>query len=164
MSLLSIAQWLQDTSISTGIRESVWTFPIIETTHLLALAFSVGIIIFVDLRLIGAALRDQPFTEVFHRLQPMALKGFVVNVVSGSLLFWSEPLKCYHSTYFLIKLVLLFLLGVNAVGFQYITYPTVSAWDKAPVAPFGARLAGWVSLAFWLGVIVMGRAIAYAGH
>src|SRR5438552_633116 len=97
MSLLSFFTWLQNTSISTGIRESVWVFPIIETIHLLALAFSVGIIMFVDLRLIGVAMRDQPVTEVFNRLQPMALKGFVINVLSGALLFWSEPLKCYHS-------------------------------------------------------------------
>jgi hypothetical protein len=162
MSLLSIAQWLQDTSISTGIRESVWVFPIIETVHLLALAFSVGIIMFVDLRLIGAAMRERPVTEVFDRLQPMALKGFAINVVSGMLLTLSEPVKCYHSPYFIIKMAFLFLLGLNAVAFQYRTYPTVAGWDKAVATPVGAKLAGWVSLAFWLGVVVMGRAIAYA--
>src|ERR1700730_4597313 len=104
MSLLSIAQWLQDTSISTGIRESVWVFPIIETVHLLALAFSVRIIMFVDLRLIGVVMRRQEVSEVFSRLQPMAVKGFGINVLSGLLLFWSEPVKCYHSAYFLIKM------------------------------------------------------------
>ncbi len=162
MSLNTFFAWLQDTAISTNIRESVWTFPLIETTHLMALAFSVGIILFVDLRLIGVALRNQPVTEVFNRLQPMALKGFAVNVVSGALLFWSEPLKCYHSPYFMIKMVMLLVLGLNAIGFQYFTYPTVSVWDKALATPFGAKLAGWVSLTFWLGVVVMGRAIAYA--
>ena len=160
--LLNLCQWLQDTSFSTGIRESVWTFPIIETIHLMALAFSVGIIIFVDLRLVGAAMKDQPVSEVFNRLQPMALKGFIINFLSGILLFISEPVKCYHSVYFITKLVLLVLLGVNALGFQFFTFPSVAAWDKAIVTPVGARLAGWVSLAFWLGVVVMGRAIAYA--
>jgi len=160
--LLNICQWLQDTSIGTGIRESVWIFPIIETVHLLALAFSVGIIMFVDLRLIGAAMKDQPVSEVFTKLQPMAVKGFVVNFLSGMMLFWSEPLKCYHSVYFQIKLVLLFLLGLNALGFQYFTFPGVAAWDKAPSPPARAKMAGWVSLAFWTGVVLMGRAIAYA--
>jgi len=161
--LLQLCQWLQDTGFSTGIRESVWTFPIIETIHLLALAFSVGIIVIVDLRLIGWALRDQPVSECFRRLQPMAVKGFGINVVSGLLLFVSEPVKCYHSTYFLIKLILLFFLALNAWGFDRFTLPTVAGWDKAIAMPFGARLAGWVSLMFWVGVIVMGRAIAYAG-
>lgn len=162
--LLRFCTWLQDTSFSTGIRESVWTFPIIETVHLMALAFSVGIIVLVDLRLIGVTLRDRPVSEVFSKLQPMAVKGFGINVLSGLLLFGSEPVKCYHSTYFLIKCILLFLLAVNAWGFDRFTYPTVAGWDKAMAMPFGAKLAGWVSLSFWLGVIVMGRAIAYAGH
>ena len=163
MSLLSFCQWLQDTAFSTNIRESVWTFPIIETTHLMALAFSVGIIVFVDLRLVGLALRDRPVSEVFERLQPMALKGFAINVVTGLLLSISEPLKCYHSPYFRIKVVLLFLLGVNALTFQYY-YRGVSAWDKAPATPARARFAGWLSLVFWAGVVVMGRAIAYVSQ
>ena len=112
--------------------------------------------------LIGAAMRERPVTEVFDRLQPMALKGFAINVVSGMLLTLSEPVKCYHSPYFIIKMAFLFLLGLNAVAFQYLTYPTVAGWDKAVATPVGAKLAGWVSLAFWLGVVVMGRAIAYA--
>jgi len=161
--LLRFCTWLQDTSFSTGIRESVWTFPIIETVHLLALAFSVGIIVIFDLRLIGTTLRDRPVSEVFSKLQPMAVKGFGINVLSGLLLFASEPIKCYHSTYFLIKCILLFFLAVNAWGFDRFTLPTVAGWDKAIATPFGAKLAGWVSLTFWLGVIVMGRAIAYAG-
>ncbi len=161
MSILSICQWLQNESIGTSIRESLWTFPIIETVHLLALAFSVGIIVLVDLRLTGFAMKEQPVTEVFGRLQPMALKGFAINVVSGVLLFWSEPLKCYNSPYFRAKLIMLFVLGVNALLFSAKTYKSVASWDKAAVTPVPARMAGWVSLVFWAGVIIMGRAIAY---
>jgi hypothetical protein len=162
MSILSFCQWLQDEPIGTSIRESLWTFPLIETVHLLALAFSVGIIVIVDLRLIGMAMKDVPVTEVFDRLQPVALKGFVINVATGLLLFWSEPMKCYMSPYFRGKLVMLFFLGVNAFLFSATTYKTVSSWDKAGGTPAGARVAGWISLLLWAGVIVAGRAIAYA--
>ena len=161
--LFAFCQWLEQTPVGTSVRDSLWLFPIIETVHLLALAFSVGIIIFVDLRLVGLAFRDRPVSEVFDRLQPMALKGFAVNVVSGLLLYISEPVKCYHSTYFMIKLALLFLLGLNAFSFQFY-YRGVAAWDKAVVLPVRARFAGWLSLVFWAGVVVMGRAIAYASH
>lgn len=163
MSILSICQWLQNESIGTSIRESVWTFPAIETVHLLALAFSVGIIVIVDLRLTGFAMKERPVTEVFDRLQPMALKGFAINVISGLLLFWSEPMKCYNSVYFRAKLIMLFVLGVNAILFSATTYKTVASWDKAALTPAPARIAGWVSLIFWAGVIVVGRAIAYVG-
>jgi hypothetical protein len=150
--------------MGTSIRESVWVFPLIETTHLMALAFSVGIIVVVDLRLIGAAMKNRPVTEVFDRLQPLALKGFAVNVISGLLLFWSEPLKCYNSIYFRAKLIMLFVLGLNAVLFSATTYKSVTSWDKAVLTPVSARVAGWVSLIFWAGVIVAGRAIAYVSQ
>jgi Family of unknown function (DUF6644) len=162
MSILSFCQWLQNEPIGTSIRESIWTFPLIETIHLIALAFSVGIIVIVDLRLIGMAMKNVPVTEVFERLQPMALKGFVINVTTGLLLFWSEPMKCYASPYFRGKLVMLFVLGVNALLFSATTYKTVASWDKSAVTPVGARVAGWASLLLWASVIVAGRAIAYA--
>jgi len=101
-------------------------------------------------------------SDVFERLQPMALKGFAIHVVSGLLLFWSEPMKCYDSPYFRGKLIMLFILGVNAILFSATTYKTVAAWDKAIVTPVAARVAGWLSLFLWAGVIIAGRAIAYA--
>ena len=41
----AIITWMQNSDVGTGIRESLWTFPIIETTHVLALAISVGLLI-----------------------------------------------------------------------------------------------------------------------
>jgi hypothetical protein len=164
MSLLSICEWLQQTSISTGIRESVWVFPIIESTHLMSLAASVGTIAFVDLRLIGAAMRRQPVTDIIEQLQPWALGGFALMFLSGGLLFLSEPLKCYHSAFFQTKLVLLALLGINALMFHARVYRRVAAWNKSADVPLSARLAGYVSLTLWMTVIVLGRGIAYFGH
>jgi hypothetical protein len=161
MSLLSICQWIQQTPTSTGIRESVWVFPIIESAHLLSLAVSVGTIVFVDLRLVGAAMRRQPVTDVIEQLQPWALRGFAMMFLTGGLLFWSEPLRCYNSVFFQAKFLLLFLLGINALAFHRTVYRSVAAWDKALEVPFRAKLAGYVSLTLWMSVIVLGRGIAY---
>ena len=57
MSPLSICQAIQDSAVGTSIRESVWVFPGIETVHVLSLALSVGTIILLDIRLIGAGMR-----------------------------------------------------------------------------------------------------------
>ncbi|HUI81011.1 MAG TPA: DUF6644 family protein [Bryobacteraceae bacterium] len=164
MSLLSICQWIQQTPTSTGIRESQWVFPIIEATHLLSLAVSVGTIVFVDLRLIGAAMRRQPVSDVIGQLQPWALRGFALMFLSGGLLFWSEPLRCYHSVFFQAKFVVLALLGINALMFHSGVYRSVAAWDKAPDIPLRAKFAGYVSLTLWTSVILLGRGIAYFSH
>src|SRR5262249_49198778 len=63
--LAKVCQWLYDSKIGAGIRESVWVFPIIEGTHLLGIALSVGLLCWFDLRLMGFVFRDQPVSKVW---------------------------------------------------------------------------------------------------
>src|SRR5262245_26908408 len=69
--LAQFCQWLYDTKIGSGIRESIWVFPIIEGTHLLGIALSVGMLCWFDLRLLGLALRDQPVSKVWQQVMPV---------------------------------------------------------------------------------------------
>lgn len=161
MSFLSFCQWLENTSLSSAIRESVWVFPIIETTHVLMLALSVGLIATIDLRLAGLVLRNESATEVSGQLLPWALSGFLTMFVTGVFLFISMPMKCYNSIFFTIKMTLLFLAGLNALIFHLTIYRSMAKWDRDTIPPFGARVAGFLSLALWVGVIAAGRTMAY---
>ena len=80
MSLLSICEWIQNTDSSTALRESTYLFPIIETTHVLGLSLSVGLLVVSDLRLIGAGMRRRPASEVFRQLAPWMLAGFAIVI------------------------------------------------------------------------------------
>jgi hypothetical protein len=164
MSLFSFCDWLQNTALSTGIRESVWTFPAIETVHLMSLGVSVGTIMFVDLRLIGKVMPDRPVRDVIDQLQPWTLWGFAVQFLTGILLFLSEPLRCYYSAFFAMKFVLLALLGLNALVFHRTVYRSVAQWNEAIAVPARARIAGYVSLTLWACVILLGRGIAYTAR
>ena len=157
----AIIHWMQNSDIGTGIRESIWTFPAVEATHVLALAISVGILLWFDLRLMGWGMKHQPISKVHKQLMPYAFFGFVVMFVTGILLFWSEPEKCYLSGFFRAKMVFLLLAAVNAVYFELSTKKTIQEWDKYPVPPLKARMAGLVSIISWTAVIVAGRATAY---
>src|SRR5262245_65698314 len=57
--LARFCQWLYDTKIGSGIRESIWVFPIIEGTHLLGIALAVGMLCWLEPRLFGAAVCAQ---------------------------------------------------------------------------------------------------------
>ena len=81
--------------------------------------------------------------------------------VTGALLFTSEAVKLYHSPAFRIKLALLALAGLNALIFHLTIYRDAANWDQTAPAPLRARLAGLLSLAFWIAIIAAGRAIAY---
>jgi hypothetical protein len=50
--LLSFCQWLAETPFSTGIRESTYIYPIIESVHVLSLCIFVGLLLLWDLRLL----------------------------------------------------------------------------------------------------------------
>jgi uncharacterized protein DUF6644 len=161
LSLLDICQTIQDSAIGTGIRESVWTFPIIETIHILALALSVGMIVMLDLRLIGAGMRHAPAGQIMGQLKKWYLAGFGAMVVSGVFLFWSEAAKCYRSNSFRIKLLLLLLVALNAVFFEIVYKPRMEQWETGQSPPTGAKLCGWCSMILWIGVIGFGRWTAY---
>jgi hypothetical protein len=161
MSLLGICEWIDSTAFSTAIRESVWLFPIIETVHLLGIAVSAGTILFVDVRLLSIGMKRERLSDVLEQLQPWTLAAFLSMAITGSLLFLSEAVKCYHSVFFQVKALMLALAALNAAWFHWKVYPGVAAWDDLPAAPAPARLAGAVSLTLWIGIIAMGRAIAY---
>jgi len=82
-------------------------------------------------------------------------------VVSGVFLVWSEPVKCYRSIWAPIKLGLLILAGLNALAFEMGIYRKIVEWDDNVKPPLKARLAGYFSLALWVGIVAAGRAIAY---
>ena len=157
----AIIQWMQNSDIGTGIRESIWLFPIVETTHVLALALSVGVLIWFDLRLMGWGMKHQPVSQVHKQVMPLAFIGFVIMFLSGVLLFWSEAEKCYLSWFFRAKVIFLILAGLNAAIFELATKKSIEDWDKYPTPPIKARMAGLFSIISWTAVIVAGRATAY---
>jgi uncharacterized protein DUF6644 len=157
----AIIQWMQNSDIGTGIRESIWLFPLVEATHVLTLALSVGVLIWFDLRLMGWGMRHQPISQVHRQVMPYAFVGFVIMFITGVLLFWSEAEKCYLSGFFRAKVIFLVLAGLNAAIFELSTKKTIEDWDKYPIPPVKARMAGLVSIISWTAVIIAGRATAY---
>ena len=159
--MYNLCELIQNSQIGTSIRESIWVFPIVETIHVLALGLSVGVLVWFDLRLLGIAMPDQPISKVHRQIMPWAVLGFVLMILSGSLLFWANALRAYTSVYFRLKFLFLFLAGANAVAFEFATKRGIQQWDNAPVVPGKVRLAGLFSLILWIAVITFGRATAY---
>jgi len=136
-------------------------YPLIETTHVLTLCLFLGLVAMLDLRLIGIGLRGVPVSEVAAKLLPWALFGFVLMSISGALLFYSGPLKAANNIFFRIKLIMILLTGVNALLFHLTIHKRVASWDTDPIPPPRARMAGYLSLVLWSGVVICGRMQAY---
>ncbi len=161
MSLLSICESIQNTDLSVAIREGALYYPIIGGVHLLAIALFGGMLLAVDLRLLGWGMSSYPVSDVVGQLRAWKRFGFVVVVASGALLAWAEPLKLYHSKSFWIKMTLMLLVAVHALAFRQSVYANPAKLDEAPSMPATAKLAAALSLALWVGLVLSGRLIAF---
>jgi len=159
--LQQFCQWLYDSNIGTSIRESIWVFPIIETIHVLGITLLVGTVAILDLRLLGLVLKREQVSRVARQILPLTWAGFAVMFSSGFLLFWAEAAKCYANPAFRFKLLLLILVGLNPLIFHLTIYRSVLSWNESLVTPLRARLAAFLSLTLWGGIVCAGRAIAY---
>jgi hypothetical protein len=159
--MLEFCEWLATTGWSIALHESLYMYPLVETTHVLSIMLFVGTISFVDFRLLGWTLRDVPASEVVARIVPWTVAGFVIALVTGALLFYAIPVRTYLSIFFRIKMALLVVAGVNTWLIHRYLERTSAEWDGAARPPLRARIAGGVSLFCWATVIVTGRMIAY---
>jgi len=159
--LLSFCQWLAETPFSTGIRESTYVYPIIESVHVLSLCVFVGLLLSWDLRLLGITLRRVAVSEVWVRLIPWITMGAVLMVLSGLLLFASDPVRFFGNIFFRIKALGLFLALLNAMAFHLGIERKLLDWDTAVVTPRAAKLAGAISIGLWAVIVVTGRFVAY---
>jgi hypothetical protein len=161
MTLLQLCQWVNDTGIATGIRESELIFPIIETAHVLGITLLAGTVAIVDLRLLGLVLKRERVSDVAGQVLPLTWAGFAAMFVSGALLFMAEAAKSYSNPAFRVKMLLMIVAGLNPLIFHSTIFRSVAEWDTATRTPWRARLTAALSLTLWSGIIVAGRAIAY---
>ena len=159
--LLAFCKWMEHTSMGTAIRDSVWLFPVIETLHIFGIISLVGATSILDLRLMGLTFRDEPVSKLAERFLPWAWFGFAVQAITGVLMFASEAVKMYTNWAFILKMALIIVAGVNAFIFHSLSRHSVHKWDRDPVAPLFARIAGSFSILLWFGIVAAGRWIAY---
>jgi len=161
MSVLSFLEWMAATPWSVALHESRYMYLVVLTVHVLTLCVFVGTALIVDLRLLGVMMRHVAASEVMARLLPWTTGGFFVMVVSGSLMFYASPLDKHDNLFFRAKMALLILAGINVWMFFKTVYRSISVWDRDPVPPMPARLAGGAALFLWAAIIMAGRMIPY---
>jgi hypothetical protein len=160
MAIEQTMEWLQNLPLPMQIRESEWMFPTIETVHVFALVLVVGSIVTVDLRLLGFANRDRPFSQLAKEMLPWTWTAFLVAAAAGALMFTSKALTYFGNIPFRIKMCCMLLAGMNMLLFHWVGSRHLASWD-ASQPPLRARLAGAVSLLLWTTIVATGRWIGF---
>lgn len=159
--LYNLAVMLDDTQWSTLLHESYYMYNWTESTHVLTLMVSLGMLFLIDLRMLGYAFPDVPASKIASRLSwPMAI-GFTVMFITGIMLFYAVPVRSTQSIWFRIKMVLLVAAAINAFLFHKRMTESVANWDTDTRAPSRLRTGAILSLVFWTIVVICGRFIAY---
>ncbi len=157
LSLADIGQMLQDLGPFTAIRESRYVYPFVLATHLACLAVFGGAILATNLRLLGWAFIDTPAALVITRLRAWKYVGFIIMITCGLLIAGSKASEYFVNPYFQIKMLLLGLVGIHALVFRGSVYRNPTLVDGST----DGKTAATLSFVLWMGLLSMGRWIAY---
>jgi hypothetical protein len=147
-SFLPFFEWCGRTWLGTAVRDNIWAFPVIETFHLLALAILLGTVLIVNLRIFGLGAR---YVSGALELEPWMVTSLAVLILSGIPMFLSEPMKCYESYSFPIKMILLVL----AITWHF----TLQRHWFVP--SLRGKLAACLSILLWASIGIAGKGIPY---
>ena len=150
-----------DSRIGTAIRESDTLFSIFEFVHVLAISMVFGSVVAVDSRMIGIAWKDRSLSRIESDVLPYTWGAFALAVLAGSLMFTAHAVEYMQNPYFLIKMGLIVLAGVNMLIFHFVTSRDRASWNNAKQTPFKVKFAGVVSILLWIGAIGAGRWIGF---
>jgi len=129
--------------------------PALQSIHIAGFVFSIGTIALTDFSMLGLVLRGHSPSGIAKSLMPWTLVGFTLVLLSGGLLFMSDPDEYYLNRAFQVKMTFLLL----ALIFHYTLHARVARKDAPSVF---ARLVALISLGLWVGVLAGGIFIGFA--
>ena len=156
---MEIFIWLENTSLALSVLESEWAYPFFLSLHAVGLAMVVGMFAVRDLKLLG--MFDGLDESSFLPLTKLGWIGFVINGVSGVILFFTQAATFATSVPFLIKISMVFAAAILAVMIQNKFRMQLNQAPEAALAQNPTKNLAIASLVLWTGAIVAGRLVAY---
>lgn len=151
---------LKYSAYGSWVGTSLWGYAVFEVFHLIGVALLVGAITLTDLRLLGIS-RALPVRVTEKYLLPWVWAGFSIIVLSGASMFITDGKLFLENPFFVSKLVLIALAGLNAAFFQFRVHGGVAEWDAGRPSPVLARACAAMSIGLWFLAVASGRLIAY---
>ena len=159
--------WLESLPISDWVATSDWGYALMLAIHSIGMAAIVGLLLVLDFRVVGYASAIP--ISAFRKFTPYAWAGFLLNLISGVLLFASTASRLVTNWPFLAKMGCIVAAGATT----YLLWRELQTDNEADfnadsqggvallVASSRARMLACLSTGLWLAAIVFGRLIAY---
>jgi hypothetical protein len=150
--MLRLCEWLEQIPWIITITNSAVLISLVWLVHYFGFFLLIGTTAVVDLRVLGAAARNQKLAPLAGLLFPFAWTGLGLAVASGFIMFAGQATTFYPTAVFRIKMGMVLL----ALVFGVIVQRKSPGWDRSPSLPAAAKWLAFASLALWLGAILAG--------
>lgn len=160
--MYDLLAWLEGSPLGHAVRGAgLWSYGVINLTHLLGVASLFGALLILDLRLLGVWPRV-PLAAVATAAEPVAQVGFVVAAVSGVCLLATNATEYAGNPFLLIKFPAIAVGVLNVVLLRRLpAWRTRATRDPTHAEARRLAFAGGVSLAAWTTAVAAGRMIGY---
>jgi len=159
--LNQFALWLASTPPSVFIQEhNAWAIPAIQSVHIVGIALIMGSVLMIDLRILGLAWTDHTLQQTTSRFGPWLTGSLWLLLATGLLMVVGEPVRELVSFSFWLKMALVAIGAVVAVSFQR-ALRQEPQWERTVGHSPSLKLLAVVTFFVWIGVIFLGRLIAY---
>jgi len=145
--------WLEEGSIGIFIRESLWGYPIVLSSHAVGMATVMGVVVALNFRVLGYA-KDISILA-FDKLFVIGWVGFIINLVSGLILFCGSASVYVFQSSFQLKIA--FIVGGG------ILMKVVMNAVRADKAESTLKMLSAACIACWFAGVITGRLMAYPG-
>tara|TARA_R100001143_G_scaffold63040_1_gene68240 strand:+ start:5190 stop:5702 length:513 start_codon:yes stop_codon:yes gene_type:complete len=142
-----------------SIMNTRWGWPIIESLHFFGLCLLIGTVGLFDLRMLGF-VRSIPLAAM-HKLVPVGVFGYLLNVITGTMFFTSVPDQYLYNPAFQTKMLFMLGAGINVMFFYSLCYREVKGTAAGQQLSSRTRVLAGISLLCWMGVITAGRLITF---
>ncbi len=147
-------------SMGSYVTGHTWVWPSCETLHFVGLGVLFGVLLLVDLRMLGLG-KGMSFAALYQIL-PLGMLGFATNLITGMAFFIGAPEQYTKNPVFYWKILFVVLGAVNILYFMLLDEPwTVGAGDDAPMT---AKLAAASAIVVWVGVLFFGHMLPFLGN
>lgn len=158
----NFAEWLSRTAPSVFIQtHEAWLIPTIQSIHIVGIGLAVGSALMITLRILGWAGVDQTLVQTQKRYGPWLIGALCLLLASGGLLVVGEPGRELINFSFRLKMVLVLLMTLIALGFQAGVSRRPQLWEGTLINLQSVKWAALLIFLIWGCIIILGRLIAY---
>ena len=156
---MELIQWIENSAVAEYIRVSAYGYPAMITLHSLGLAIMVGLSVVLSLRILGF-FEAIPYATL-HKQLSIAWVGFIVNFISGGMLFAAQATTYMTDFEFLLKMTFVIVGAILVAVLQAQVKAGSAGWSRTTPPPPLTRTLAALAIGCWVFGMITGRLIAY---